>query len=259
MIIHSTSKVFDHIEIMLRSLYENNPKYTNTVFVLGYIDIKNGISEIRSKYPNKQIIPYQLEQLFRGSRWVTKQNIEFLREADEVWDYDQNNIQFLYETFNIHARFIPMQYVPQLSQLNILPKEKCDIDVLFYGSMNTKRSTIVNSIRDFMPMATVISTANAWDNQLDDYIQRSKIVLNLHYYDNSRLEQARIFYLLANHKCVVSETSNPNYYGSGIMMCKGTEIPKACKYLIDTGEWYEYANKAVKTLILSNYTIKGWN
>lgn len=258
MLIHSTSKVFDHIEIMLKSLYSYNTAYANVVFILGYIDIRDGIESIRSKYPGKKIITYQLEQLFYGSRWVSKTNIEFLKKSDQVWDYDEENIRFLYDQFKIKAMFMPLQYVPQLTMLPLLDINKHDIDILFYGSLNDKRRKVIDSIKTKLPNRNIISSDVLWDDELNDHIQRSKIILNLHYYDTNRLEQARIFFLLANHKCVVSETSPINYYQSGIVMADTEKISDACEHLLRTKLWYPYANEAIKTLILSNQVFKGW-
>lgn len=259
MIVHNVANQFSHIELMLKSLYDHDPNYNNIVIILGYNVIHEEMKSFRKRYPNKIIITYQLEQLYRGSKWVTSANIKFLRESDFVWDYDLENIEFLRSTFAIVPEFAPLQYAPKLTRLTQLDENSHDIDVLFYGELNDKRNSIITSIRNILPNKTIIASNNIWGNELDDHIQRSKIVLNLHYFDQNRLEQARIFYLLSNHKCVVSEESNKNYYGNGILMCKASKIPQACKYLLDTGKWYEYSNKAIKTLILSNYTIKGCN
>jgi hypothetical protein len=50
--------------------------------------------------------------------------------------------------------------------------------------------------------------------QLDEYISRSKIVLNIHHAEDlQQQEQTRIFYLLSNGKEVVSTKSKYNIYG----------------------------------------------
>jgi hypothetical protein len=47
---------------------------------------------------------------------------------------------------------------------------------------------------------------NRYGEERDALIARAKIVLNLHYFDAQVFEIVRVSYLLANRKCVVSET-----------------------------------------------------
>jgi len=259
MIIHSTGKGFDHIEIMLRNMYSDDPKYNNTVIVLGYVAIQGGFDTIKNLYPTQRIITFQLEQLFKGSRWVAKPHIDFLRRSDVVWDYDQQNMKFLAQNFNIHTELFVLKYVPQLTRMKLLPKNEHDIDILFYGSLNDRRNRIINDIKALLPNLNIIASNTLWDDELDDHIQRSKIMLNLHFYSDNRLEQARIFYLLSNHKCVVSEHSKVNYYKNGIIMNDAKSLALTCNDLIRSGDWYKYANESLRTLILSNelYNRKG--
>ena len=60
-----------------------------------------------------------------------------------------------------------------------------------------------------------VTVASAWGDKLwNDYIFKSKIVINLHYYDSCLQEQVRIFELLINNKVVISEKSLRNYFGN---------------------------------------------
>jgi hypothetical protein len=55
---------------------------------------------------------------------------------------------------------------------------------------------------------------NIFHSQLDEYISRSKIVINIHHAENlQQQEQTRIFYLLSNGKEIVSTKSRYNIYG----------------------------------------------
>ena len=49
-------------------------------------------------------------------------------------------------------------------------------------------------------------TGHASDAERDAFLARSKIMLNVHYYESRLFEIVRVSYLLANRKCVVSET-----------------------------------------------------
>ena len=82
-----------------------------------------------------------------------------------------------------------------------------DIDVLFCGSMNERRMQIIQALKDstLFDKPLVIAQFVGYGAYRDKYIARSKIVLNMHYYTPGIFEIARVSYLLANKKCVVSE------------------------------------------------------
>lgn len=250
--VYSTGKAYQHVEIMLKSMYQHDPRYTNSVFILGYNVIKGGIQYVHQLYPNQEIITMQLEQMYRGSMWVTKTNIEFLQQSHQVWDYDANNIDFLYNDFQVKCKFFPMQYVPELNRKPLLPPEEHDIDILFYGSFNERRNGIISMIEHELPNANFVTTDSLWDDELDDTIQRSKIILNLHYFIGSRQEQVRLSYLMCNHKCIVSERSIQNYYQKGIIEVDSKYLAKVCGDLLKNGAWYRFAKESLRTLILSN-------
>jgi hypothetical protein len=46
------------------------------------------------------------------------------------------------------------------------------------------------------------------ETSFDDLIFRSKIILNIHYYEAAIFEIFRCSYLMANRKCIVSEVGN---------------------------------------------------
>lgn len=244
-IIYNNNVVFNHIEVLLNSIYKPNPLYNNYLFILGYNVMPDTINSLRKKYPNRIFVAMQFEQLFDGSRWVTKKSINILKECDEIWDYDQNNIDFLYNSYNIKAKLHLLQYVPELECIPLLAKNDHDIDILFYGSMNEHRHNIINKLKEQLPERNIV-TVDAWGKELDNYIQRAKIILNIHYYEPNRQEQARMFYLLCNHKCVVSETSTTNYYGDAIVESSEDNILDTCKYLLNNDIWYSHALKSTE-------------
>ena len=78
-----------------------------------------------------------------------------------------------------------------------------DFDVLFYGSFNARRQKILDALRD--RGLTVKAVFGVFGADLDQLIARSKVVINIHFYDNGRLEMIRLFDLLANGRTIVSE------------------------------------------------------
>ncbi len=137
-----------------------------------------------------------------GSAWVNADYLDLLRKH-EVWDYDQANVAYLRER-DINARYCSIRYHKSLTRLTQQTPSKAD--VLFYGSKNQRRESIWDSIIDVWGGDLRMEWINhdEWDKR-DYWIERSKIVLNMHFYDNAPLEIVRISYLLANSAFVISE------------------------------------------------------
>jgi len=85
------------------------------------------------------------------------------------------------------------------------------------------------------------------DSRLDEFISRSKIILNLQPYKledgEDRQSQVRIYYPLINGKCVVSEKSKRNYFGNSILeFTNYQEFGEIIMDLLLTGNWCNYPN-----------------
>lgn len=238
MIVDSLHNAFSTIKQMLLNLYNNDPKYSNVVFLLGYNVLDVDFPTYKKRYLNKHIIVYQLEQLLAGSMWDTSGRIKFLQECDEVWDYDQGNIDYLTSKYNLSPTLHPLVNMDSLKDIDTLNIDAHDIDILFYGHLSDRRKTIVNRLKIDLPSVKIVIRSDLWGDELKSYIQRAKIVLNLHYFNQNRQEQARMFYLVSNNKCVVSEYSSINYFGDKIIECSGNDMSKICKDLLSNGKWY---------------------
>jgi hypothetical protein len=78
----------------------------------------------------------------------------------------------------------------ELSRIKI--KVVKDIDVLFYGLINDRIAKILG---DYKCSGLNIHTSfGIYEKDRDDLIARSKLVLNLHYYDSEIFEVVRVFY-----------------------------------------------------------------
>lgn len=229
-------------------VYENldTLKYDKTVFVLLYNEIMYGpcvtVSRIRDEFKGYKIICYQLEQIMlNGSTWMNIERVVTnLKQFDEVWDYDQKNADTL-AVYGLNvSKVLPMLYT---EKLNKIPLNKNPIiDVLFYGFISPRRSPILVNITrgNSFGLKTCIVSGIYGDN-LDKLIFESKIVLNIHAYENNRQEQARIFYSLINAKAVLSEVSISNNMGACIKEANGTkEIIEEINNLIKDKNWMDF-------------------
>jgi hypothetical protein len=154
--------------------------------------------EEAQRLPDSVII-YNLEQIGRDNTWCSGTYLGLLQRCT-VWDYSHRNVAALQ---NMGARVIhvPVGYVPELTR--IPDNVEQDIDVLFYGSMNPRRSAVIDQLRSLGLRAEAVF--GVYGKERDALIARSKVVLNLHYYATSIFELVRVSYLLANHKAVVAE------------------------------------------------------
>lgn len=147
----------------------------------------------------KRLILFNLEQITPGSPWLTDAYLALLRRYP-VWDYSEGNIAEL-ARMGIKATHCGIGYVPELTR--IAPAAE-DIDVLFVGSVNDRRLTVLKQLAS--QGVNVEARFNVYGGERDAFLARSKIMLNVHFYESRLFEIVRVSYLLANHKCVVSET-----------------------------------------------------
>lgn len=146
-----------------------------------------------------------------------------------IWDYSPANMSYWNE-HNIAAQLVPIGYVPELTR--IPPHPRPDIDVLFYGSMNARRQKVLAELEASSVKVVVVQE---FGKLRDDAISRSKVILNIHYYDSPRLfEWVRVSYLLSNLKAVVCETSEdfPLALLSGVAAATYETLGAACQQLL---------------------------
>lgn len=198
-----------------------------------------------------KVIVYQLEPLIEGHWHKREKIINNLKGADEVWDYDLDNIEIL-KQYGIDAKYRPCLYSESLKRIENSPEP--DIDILFYGTPSPRRTKFIYDslygsvipekwINTITGCRTVI-LHHFWGKELDHFISRSKIVVNLSPYDNTSVQQqTRIFYLLTNNKCVISEKSNKNYFGGLIQeFSTPQEMFYTVAELLDGDKWKEYTH-----------------
>ena len=158
--------------------------------------IKNKLLKMRK---NKYIL-YQLEQLNNINKYKKNINNEleiFMKNALYVLDYNMSN-------YNNLSNEINKMYVgvPIIKNESILPVK--DIDILFYGNLNDYRKNI---LKNLSKVYNIKILEKSFGSELRDYIIRSKIILNIHYYKDALLELCRIHEAIP-YKCkIISEIS----------------------------------------------------
>lgn len=176
---------------------ENSISKFGTNIVFGIQDFH--ALDIRSLPEN--IIIYNVEQAVGGSKAMYPHYLKAMARFP-VWDYSKRNALFLSSRLrNKRITHVPFGYVNEMTHIKTdVPK---DIDVLFYGGMTDRRRRILEALARKGVEVAVLE--NIFGSQRDDFISRSKLVLNIHFYRPAILEVIRLGYLLANRKVVVSE------------------------------------------------------
>lgn len=179
---------------------------SNNVIICGAHDFSRTQSIDLYKKKFDKVIVFNQEPLTATQRhFMHKGYFAWLKQADEVWDYDEQNIEVL-KLIRPDVKLHILK--PYKDWSKYAPVEK-DIDILFYGSMNEHRAKILNELKKKYKVAII----QTWDGRvLDSYIMRSKVLLNLHfYYESSMQEQARMIRWIWSPCRIVSEKSHKNY------------------------------------------------
>lgn len=162
----------------------------------------------------KRYISYNFEQLITTKVWPST-FFDNLAKAELVLDYSLENIKEL-EKYNIKAHFLPLGYSKNMEN-NYNGGDNLDktIDFSFLGSINNYRydklKTLI-SVYSKKQDNFFIST-NCWGNNLKKVYNKTKIGLNIHYYEGKTiLEVHRILPFIANKIMVISEKSDDPWY-----------------------------------------------
>jgi hypothetical protein len=145
-----------------------------------------------------------LEQLGRGGAPVAPEYLELLRRGPSV-DYDPANAA-VYAAEPGQVPCVSFLHAPYLADPATppLPLEQRPIDLLFFGSTNARRQAYFARVESTGVKVSCFDQP-LYGDERDHYIRQSKAVLNCHYYETSRFEQARAFHSLSLGTPVISE------------------------------------------------------
>ena len=178
------------------------------------------------RHGGAKFVIFQMETLTdrAGVPRVSEAYLDILSRANQVWDFSKNNVAYLAARGCRDAQYIPLGYSSRLERV-VRPAQK-ETDVLFYGTGNARRVRIVEALR--ARGLRVEAVFRAYGAVRDEAIGRSKIVLNIHSFDGSELEQVRISYLLNNRCFVISESAEGNPWGNGVVFCEYDKLVECC-------------------------------
>ncbi|MDR2743831.1 MAG: hypothetical protein LBB66_01325 [Desulfovibrio sp.] len=145
-------------------------------------------------------IVFNLEQIVPGNKWANSEYLAHLRGFD-VWDYSPANTRELRLAGVASATCVPLGYVPEMTRL----AQDCpaEVEALFYGLVSDRRHTLMQRL--LQRGVRVLCPGEAFGDLRDRLLTRSRLVLNIHNVVPARLEMARLGYVWANRKAVLSE------------------------------------------------------
>ena len=170
-------------------------------------------------------------------------------ENFEVWDYSDRNIIRFNDRGIKNIKLLRLGFQKELMRLDH-SKDK-DVDILFYGSMNERRKNILDQL--IVKGLTVKILFGIYGKERDAWIERSKLVINHHYYQSQIFEVVRVFYLLTNSVAVVGEvndtTSIDHIYKEGIHPVQYDGLVEACLKVVKDDKYrYELRDKAITSI-----------
>jgi hypothetical protein len=196
-----------------------------TIVLGGNLLVRNSLE------PPKNPIFYNLEQLGDDLPSMTLPAFFDLFRRYPTWDYSQANIERLVAMGLPRPIHVPIGYVPELTRIDPAPE---DIDVLFYGAPYERRYAVLKDLHDRGLRVKWLS--GVYGASRDAWIARSKLVLNIHYWQAKIFEITRVSYLLANRRAVVSERgADPSLerdLESGIAFADYDELVDRCMDLV---------------------------
>ncbi len=149
--------------------------------------------------------------------------------ATEVWWKEQHNLLLerpeLFQHVWVHDRVMKRLMMERTGAANVSvlfngydqrlfypAYQECQHDILFYGALNQRRMGILRRLGDF----DVRILTNCYGDKLRQEIQRSKIVLNLHF-GEARDFESRVLETLGTGACLVTETLADEALDAGLV------------------------------------------
>lgn len=187
-----------------------------------------------------------LEQLGANGAKVKNDYLELLGRS-AVIDYDEGNLS-AYGCKLGDVPLIDFKAAPYLFKDNKLQLQDRPIDILFFGSMNDRRKRLIHRIEACGWNVSVFDQP-LYSEERDQFIGQAKAVLNCHFYESSRFEQARVFHVLSLGTAVISEktamTVIPEAYKDSVSWFDDEDLENYFSNHFLKYDWFEKAEEQI--------------
>ena len=131
----------------------------------------------------KSSIILNTEQIY-NDKTPWNENIYFWAKRFQTWDYSQRNIEKFHRLGIKNVKLLKIGYQKELNRISEADYQ--DIDVLFYGSLNERRKFVIDKLVEKGLNVKILFGVYGKDR--DQWISRSKVVLNHHHYNSEIFE-----------------------------------------------------------------------
>lgn len=173
----------------------------------------------------KNYIFYQIEQ---GQHYFNKPEfLNLLNGTEYIFDCSNHNPSKYSNLINtikyVYPTPLPLPRIRKYIDIKNTAEQiynNTKYDIIFYGTMNERRKNIIKHLETKYKILTVEHTFN---EDRDLLLQKGKIILNLHYYDNHVLETCRFNESINFDRLIISENSvndilNTNLYENIVIL-----------------------------------------
>jgi hypothetical protein len=187
-----------------------------------------------SRLPPDTIL-YNLEQIAGLSDDQLKPVFRSAARRLRVWEYSERNLAAWLRLQPVHqVVHVPIGWAPVLAKIS--PAEHQDIDVLHYGLPSDFRFAMFNAL--CQQGMSCVYACGLYGASRDSLIARSKLVLNLNMYSQSRIfEVVRVSFLLSNAKAVVADLYPDTFIEAdlrdAVAFAAPEKIAGCCQLLLD--------------------------
>ena len=191
---------------------------------------------------------FNLEQIGEGGATLDESYLALL-SSSPVIDYDENNLP----GYGGHAGNVSIasfKHAPYLNSEPSLPLSERPIDLLFFGSVNARRESLINRINETGWQVARFDHP-IYSDERDDFIRQSKAVLNCHFYESGRFEQIRAFQTLSLKTPVISgrsdNTSPPVHFEECVTwLCEDKALEDFFRTDFMTPKWQARAQQQIR-------------
>ena len=216
------------------------PSCRNIIFGAHLMD-----SEECDLAPDNSIV-YQMEQL---PMFMSAGLLRLMQRAT-VWEYSEANFPWLVSHNIQNVKYVPFGYHYKMNRIE--HKEDKPYDFLFYGSENKRRKLVMASWWELGDKVKFVSNGAIGDER-DEWIADSKIVLSMHQFQDKVRpihEMARVYYLMSNRACVLSEVGVDTHIYPWV---KESIVTASYEDLVDVGHRLAKDDKWRKAIALNGW------
>ena len=194
-------------------ILKKNTKKPNEYFIILFSHL------VKSMPENNKYIIYQLEQK-KQSKFINEKVLNNISNSLLTWDYSNDNIAQFDEMYKKKIFYQPISIINKIENYSF----PMVYDILFYGTGCIRRNKILKYLKK--QNYNIFITGKTFGDEMYKIIAQSKIIINIHVYEDAILEIARINEVLPFNKIIISELPcesdhiNKNFYQDKIIFCE---------------------------------------